>query len=826
MASSAWEARQGACAIQVAVDDDGRLAATFEWAESKIGPCCLRLMCVDGRDLLAGLRFIDVTTRRVQEEYDLAVGKRVGRHEVVHTECVVRFAGRDGQHIEIVLRAAADGVALRYVLHEAAQITGSDLTLTLPASAPAWPLKYTSWYEEPRFTAAMGSLADGDYGLPLLVQLDPTDSTSYALISESDIDGRYGGSFLRYSAGSLAFTLAAPVNVNDDGVATPWRVFMLGDLGTIVASHLVEDLAAPAAAPVPAWVRPGRAAWSWWSDFYSGAQLDVQLRFVDYAANHGWEYVLVDCGWDAAWMPDLVAAASTRGVGVFLWVSWDWLDIETDLATWASWGVSGIKVDFMESEAQERYRWYDRVIAEAARAGLMVNFHGSVIPRGWARTHPHVMTHEAVRGAEYYAFYSDPLTPEHNTIVPFTRNVIGSADYTPVTFSSPVRVTSDAHELALAIVLESGIMHFADHVDQYLARPLAEAVLDRVSAAWDETRLLGGRPGEWVAMGRRHDDEWLVGVISAGPARTVTFRLPEGFTKRLRVIGDSPDGGLSAAVIQPGDNGDVSLRLRENGGAVILPEAASPCCQHLTGRAPRPINEVVVGEPGGTVSVQVEDCHGLVEVTVPPGWREAEQTADCAWAVTIPDDAPAAGVWIVTLRQTTPGHSPALAHVRVAAPPDFGTTDVVPVRPLKMRNGFGPAERNQSNGGGDPFDGGPLTVAGTTYARGLGVCTPSELHYCLGGVIDRFTALVGVDDETPGTDAIGEVLGDGRLLARFDLQAGRPAHPIDVDVSGVQCVALVASNTGMPAAHIDWLSPTFARRPPPPTAPTERKENK
>src|SRR3546814_19872317 len=65
--------------------------------------------------------------------------------------------------------------------------------------------------------------------------------------------------------------------------------------------------------------------------------------------------------------------------------------------------------------SKDRYRWYDSVLAETARLGLMVNFHGSVIPRGWARTWPHVVGYEAIRGSEYYVFYQDtPLTAAHN----------------------------------------------------------------------------------------------------------------------------------------------------------------------------------------------------------------------------------------------------------------------------------------------------------------------------------------------------------------------------------------------------------------------------
>ena len=107
----------------------------------------------------------------------------------------------------------------------------------------------------------------------------------------------------------------------------------------------------------------------------------------------------------------------------------------------------------------------------------MVNFHGSTIPRGWSREFPHLMTMEAVFGAEQYKFRQAFTTRAAwlNTVLPFTRNVIGPMDYTPVTFTDVryPRTTTNAHELAQSVVFESGIQHFADSVEAYRALPAA-----------------------------------------------------------------------------------------------------------------------------------------------------------------------------------------------------------------------------------------------------------------------------------------------------------------------------------------------------------------
>ena len=126
-------------------------------------------------------------------------------------------------------------------------------------------------------------------------------------------------------------------------------------------------------------------------------------------------------------------------------------------------GVAGVKIDFFESEKQDMIKYYLDILDDAAKFQMMVYFHGCLVPRGWARTYPHLMTYEGVRGAEWYNNGPEFTTtaPEHNTILPFTRNVVGAMDYTPVTFTNSQfpHTTSYGHELALSVLFESGIQH-------------------------------------------------------------------------------------------------------------------------------------------------------------------------------------------------------------------------------------------------------------------------------------------------------------------------------------------------------------------------------
>src|SRR5690349_21009149 len=133
-------------------------------------------------------------------------------------------------------------------------------------------------------------------------------------------------------------------------------------------------------------------------------------------------------------------------------------------------------------------QFYDDITKSALANKIMINLHDATIPRGLQRKYPNVMSFEDVNGAEHYT-YTNPPTPSFNTILPFTRNVIGSMDYTPVTFSAKNRKTTAAHELALSVVFESGWQHFADSIASYDASP-GEPFLKTVPAAWDQTRLV------------------------------------------------------------------------------------------------------------------------------------------------------------------------------------------------------------------------------------------------------------------------------------------------------------------------------------------------
>ena len=551
----------GAVTAAVTRAADGRLAFDVSREGRTVlapAPLGLRTSTVD---LVGGLRFLGRTDRIVDEQYSMTTGKRLARH-ARSAEATLSFAGEGDTLLDVVVRAAADGVAYRYVLPAGSvTVTGEASAFTPPAAAQAWLLPYTPNYEAVRVETTAGAAAAGDYGFPAL--FDTGDD--YVLLTESDVDGRYSGARLDHLAGSYAIKLADASVPATGPFATPWRVAIVGDLATITESTLVDDLAPPSRLTDTSWIRPGKVAWSWLSEHSSPGDPVRQKQYADFAARNGWPFLLIDEGWDASWVPGVVQYAQARGVDVLLWFNWTALDTPAKRAHWLplvkSWGAAGIKVDFMDSDVQARFQFYDDISQATAELRLMINFHGATIPRGIQRTWPHVMSLEAIRGAEQFKTRAST-----NTMFPFTRNVVGSMDYTPTAFVVSDRDTTEAHEVATFLVYESGWQHGADKPENYEARPEALRTLNALPTAWDETRLLSGRPGQEVVLARRSGDRWFVGGISAGPAKTVKERLDflgggtwtvetlrdgtSGLVRETRVI-DAAEG-LSVAVASKG----------------------------------------------------------------------------------------------------------------------------------------------------------------------------------------------------------------------------------------------------------------------------------
>lgn len=772
---------------------------------------------------------VETTLREVNEQYTALFGKKTGNHCVRHLEHCLFFE-ENGIEWHLYLRECDDGLAFRYELPSSTpfKILKENTQIHCPTAAKVCTLPYTTWYEEARIIHTAGELPPGNYGLPTLIY---SDAEQNYLISESDIDSGNCGAYLTWTEGYFTFTLADEQISVDSHFTSPWRVLIVGSLTSIVESTLVDDLArahiTKAAEPDPiSYVLPGHAAWSWWSSQYSGAYLETQKSFVDFAYEQGWHHVLVDCGWDAAWVPELVAYASQRNVCIHLWSSWSDLDGPENinkLALWHSWGVCGVKIDFMESESRERYQWYESILSETARLGLMVNFHGSVIPRGWARTYPQVIGYEAIRGAEYYVFYKEPLTSVHNVCQVFTRNVVGSMDYTPVTFSAPNRTTSNAHELALSIAFECGITHFADSPDSYRFHPVAKELLKSLPDTWDETTLLGGTPDSYALIARRSDSKWFIACINGQNDSRVPLNLSKiiqtdhdlrsAESTLVRDSAPSKDQGKSSLVVESLSQirEDTFIDVPRDGGFIIVVDLERDSLHGIPPEASHPLIPTSV-RPG----LAQADYSGKVtlpckpeEICRPaPGWKIIARS-ETEVSLQAPENGIPGDLFTMTFIQGDRLTDRRIRHTKVLLP-HGSLTNLHETTFFACANSNGPVERDQSNGGGDPNDGSKLTINNVPYSYGLGVSDQSFVEIALSQDEFTFTCLVGIDDETPTTSAQIRISVDGKSVFQKTIESKELLDICLPNLRG-EILRLETQQNSDREAHIDWVNPRLIR---------------
>ncbi|MGQ3052411.1 MAG: glycoside hydrolase family 97 protein [Roseateles sp.] len=472
-----------------------------------------------------------------------------------------REAGGPRRRLLIDTRAYDDGVAFRYRIEGtgAVRLRGEQ-TAFVPAGDPSCLVTPVEGaHERPFERLRISQLkTDAAYDVPV-VCATPSGRTHYA-ITQAHLEG-YTGASLRRDGQALRLQLSGvpnrpgPAYVSADGLRTAWRAVMLADrAGQLIESHLVGNLN-PAPTGDFGWVRPGKTSWDWWSGPLEGIKPDMAAyqRFIDFAAESGFPYHLIDAGWahrsnPQAWvalpetditrpadgldMPALVRHAADKGVGLLLWVHWQHLDARIDevLDTYARWGIKGIKVDFMNRDDQDMVAFYQRVAAATAQRKMLLNLHGAFVPAGLQRTFPNYITQEGVLGAEWNKM-DRRVTPRHNLHLPYTRMLAGPLDYTPGGFRNatpasfevsavmPQTQTTRGQALAMYVVYDSPLQMVSDDPSNYRGEPGLDFI-KRVPTAWDETRFLAGEPGEHIVLARRQGKTWYLGAMTGDQART------------------------------------------------------------------------------------------------------------------------------------------------------------------------------------------------------------------------------------------------------------------------------------------------------------------
>lgn len=547
---------------------------------------------------------------RVKEKYNALHGKRMICTNQANERTLV-FVNSSNEVMNVVVRAYNDGICFRYAFPEKktskVKITDEFTSYEIPQTADRWLQRFVPSYEG-AFPHQKETIVQGEWGYPSLFQLE---NSCWALITESNADRNYCATKLSNKLQTNSYKLTFPAVSDGNGMGdvcptisfpwkSPWRVIMIGQLSDIVESTLVEDVSDPSVLKKTDWIKPGKASWIYWAYNHGTKDYKRVCEYVDLAATMGWPYTLFDWEWDqmsnGGNLEDAVKYANEKGVKPMIWFNSggphnrvgstprDMLITHESRVKTFEWlkkiGVYGIKVDFFESDKQNIMNYYIDILEDAADYELMVNFHGSTVPRGWSRTYPHLMSMEAVFGGEQYN--NGPIMTEKgaelNTIFPYTRNVIGPMDYTPVAFtnSQHPHTTTYAHELALPVIFESGIQHMADRPSGFYALPNeAKEYLRQVPVAWDDIKFLEGYPGEKVVLARRTGDTWYLaginGVNEKGETSLSLDFLKAGKSYKMQFIGDGESGSdfkIQSDVVQKGAKKTISWLPR--GGFVAV----------------------------------------------------------------------------------------------------------------------------------------------------------------------------------------------------------------------------------------------------------------
>ena len=367
----------------------------------------------------------------------------------------------------------------------------------------------------------------------------------------------------------------------DGKTAFPWRIIgYASDDAQLPLNNMVYQLATPSKIDDVSWIRPGQSTWDWWNgcrlygvDFQAGNNTETYMYHIDFAAKYGIEYVMIDDGWYSFRdrnmlnpradlnLPKLCAYAREKGVSIILWAVGHTLIKDADIICehYAKMGVAGFKVDFFEAQEQDIVKTLYDLAEATARHKLILDIHGCYKPTGLNRTWPNVVNFEGVYGLEQMKWTDKDRAdmPLNDVLIPYIRMACGPMDYTPGAMINASKRDyrsidhmamsqgTRAHQLALYIVYDSPLTMLCDTPSNYLREDECTRFITSVPTVFERSKVLGGKVGESIVMGRQKDDVWYVGGLTSWESRD--FTLDCNFLE---------SGEWTAEIIRDGANSD------------------------------------------------------------------------------------------------------------------------------------------------------------------------------------------------------------------------------------------------------------------------------
>ncbi|WP_257666889.1 glycoside hydrolase family 97 protein [Parapedobacter tibetensis] len=540
--------------------------------------------------------------REDTEIYKLIVGK-ASQVEHPYQEVLIPLQERKGAKrlVNIRVRIFDDGLAFRYEFpqqpnwsaytlvdeHSMFNVAGDPLVTAL-FSGHYNTSHEGRYHKMPLKEVAIDTLID----IPALFEFS---ENRYMAITEAGLRD-YAGMYLVRKAGATLVSQLSPlqgqqmVKVNATlPHHTPWRVLMIGDeIGKLLESHILTSLNEPPADMDWSWVKPGKTSFHWWNGdqvpdttFAPGVNFETNKYYIDFCARNGIEYHSVIGYGGVSWyyndgfsyadsgpnadvtkpLPSLEIEkicnyAAQKGVGIHVWVHWEALyqNIDAALSQFERWGIRGMMVDFLNRDDQQMVNIQEEILRKSAKHKLYVQFHGSFKPTGLHRTYPNEFTREGTFNYEHNKWGKDPISPDHDLDIVFTRLLAGASDYhlggfKAVTeaeyrplYTKPMMIGTRCHMLAMYVVLESYLQMVADAPSHYEGQPGFE-FLQQVPTVWDETRVPAAQMGQYAVVARRKGDVWYIGAINGSQQRIIGVPLSFLSSGQYRAVRykDAPD---------------------------------------------------------------------------------------------------------------------------------------------------------------------------------------------------------------------------------------------------------------------------------------------
>ena len=392
----------------------------------------------------------------------------------------------------------------------------------------------------------------------------------------------------------------------------PWRVILVS---TNDADFAVNDMVWKLSPSQDkdtdfSWVRPGKVAWDWWNDwnlkgvdFKAGINFETYKYYIDFAHNHGLEYIVLDEGWynskegsilkpiDDIQLPKLIEYGKSKGVDIVLWAVFNVMDenLETICKTYADMGIKGFKVDFMDRDDQTAIEMVERLAACTAKHHLILDLHGLYKPHGLNRTYPNILNYESVFGMEESRWTEAKNDmPLYDVTFPYIRMMAGQVDFTPgamrngtrdnwkAIYTKPISMGTRCHQAACYIVQDSPFTMLADTPTNYEADEPYTKYIASLPVVFDKTIVPQGEIGKYIVTARKKGNDWYVGGQSNWDERTLTLKfdfLTDGdyeaivLKDGINANHDAEDYKIEKSVIN--QKSELKIHLASGGGFVI-----------------------------------------------------------------------------------------------------------------------------------------------------------------------------------------------------------------------------------------------------------------